>query len=109
MSNFSERLSLIGFSQSALNKAEDMLVKLPDWGKHHRSGKTGASIKRENKTTLAVGLPGMDIDNRPGKQSGSQGKHKQEGSRSLSPVAVPRGNPQQGPRSRSDLTGLRMF
>lgn len=89
--------------------AEEMLVELPDWVKQFETGSTGAKVKRENKTTLAVGLPDMDIDNRPGKQYGNQGKQSEQDSQSLSAVAVPKGNPQQGPRSRSDLTGLRMF
>lgn len=106
---FSDRLANLGFSQESLKMAEGMLVELPDWNQQFETGKTGAKVVRENKTTLAVGLPNMDIDNRAGKQKGHQGKHRRVDSRSLSAVAIPKGNPQQGPRSRSDLVGLRMF
>ena len=99
----------MGFSQDSLDKAGKMLVDLPDWGKQFETGSTGAQTKRENVTTLAVGLPDMDVDNRAGKQKGNQGKPKQKDSQSLTAVAIPKGNPQQGPRSRSDLVGLRMF
>jgi hypothetical protein len=51
----------------------------------------------------------MDIDSRAGKQAGSQGKQKEQEEEMLGPTALPKGNPQQGPRSRSDLKGLRMF
>lgn len=108
-SNFSERLANIGFSEESLKMAEGMLVELPDWGKQFETGRTGAKVIRENKITRGIGLPDMDIDNRTGRQKGDQGKRKEEDSASLSAVAVPKGNPQQGPRSRSDLTGLRMF
>lgn len=108
-SSFSERLANIGFSQESLKMAEEMLVELPDWDKQFNTGKTGAKVVRENKTTIAVGMPDMDIDNRPGKQKGDQGKQRKQDSSTLSAVAIPKGNPQQGPRSRSDLVGLRMF
>jgi hypothetical protein len=107
--SFPQRLSHLGFSQESLKNAEKMLVDLPNWDKQFETGNTGAETKRENVTTLAVGLPDMDIENHPGKQKGDQGKQKRQDSRSLSAVAIPKGNPQQGPRSRSDLVGLRMF
>lgn len=102
-------LMSMGFSQEASSKVDSMLAKVPDWESQFLTGETQSRTPFEDKTTIAPSLPGMDIDNRAGKQKGGQGKHKKHSSRSISPVAVPRGNPQQGPRSRSDLTGLAMF
>lgn len=106
---YSTHLESLGFSYESAEKAEEMLLTLPNWKDQFLTGKTDSRLKRENKTTLAQGLPDMDVDNRPGRQEGDQGKHKRQSSQALLPVSIPKGNPQQGPRSRSDLTGLRMF
>lgn len=50
----------------------------------------------------------MDIDSRGGKQVGSEGKQQDVEEELLGPTALPKGNPQPGPRSRQ-LNGLRMF
>lgn len=50
----------------------------------------------------------LDIDSSPGKQPGTEGKQKDIEPEMMSPVALPKGNPQPGPRSKQ-LTGMRMF
>ena len=101
--------NLPGFSKESLNKVGSLLYGELNWSGQFISGKGGTVLPRENKTTLALGLQHMDIDSRKGKQLGDEGKQKKQSSESISPVSLPKGNPQQGPRSRSDLTGLRMF
>lgn len=101
--------NLPGFTKEALSKVEQLLYGESQWPEQFATGKTRVRLPRENKTTIAQGLPDMDIDDRPGRQPGDEGKQKEQDSEALFPVALPRGNPQQGPRSRSDLTGLRMF
>lgn len=109
-SNYAEHLVSLGFSEESAQKAAKLLESQPDWDNQFLKGDTRAQLPRENKTTIAPSWPDMDIDNRPGKQKGNQGKHKDEDtSRGLSPVAIPKGNPQQGPRSRSDRKGLAAF
>ena len=66
-------------------------------------------MKKQPLGGYGKSFPDMDIDSRPGKQPGSEGKQKDTEEEMLGPTALPKGNPQQGPRSRSDLTGLRMF
>lgn len=106
---FAERLRSMGFSEKASRDTAKMLLEHPDWRKQFLTGETEAVIYPEGKLTRAQGLPDMDIDNRPGRQQGLEGKQKYLRSEGLFPVTIPKGNPQQGPRSRSDLTGLRMF
>ena len=101
--------NLPGFSKEALSKVEQLLYGESQWPEQFATGKTRVRLPRENKTTLAQGLTDMDIDDRPGRQPGNEGKQKEQDSEALFPVAIPKGNPQQGPRSRSDLNGLRMF
>jgi hypothetical protein len=102
-------MNLPGFTTESLAAVEKMLYGEINWPEQFRTGNTRNLLPRENKTTLAQGLTDMDIDDRPGRQPGSEGKQKEQDSEALFPVALPRGNPQQGPRSRSDLNGLRMF
>lgn len=106
---FEESLSSLGFSQQAVKEVTGLLAFMPDWQRQFETGKTRGKLPRENKTTIAPSLPGMDIDNRPGKQKGDQGKQKEQTSLTVSPQAISGGNPQQGPRSRSDLKGFAMF
>lgn len=108
-SNYAEHLQSLGFSEESAKKAAGLLFKMPDWDNQFEKGDTNSQIPREGKKTIAQSLPDMDIDDRPGRQKGDQGKQKHQSSLSISPVALPRGNPQQGPRSRSDLTGLAAF
>lgn len=82
---------------------------VPSWENQFLTGETLEQLPRENKTTIAPSLPGFDTDNRPGKQKGSEGKNRRVDSQSLGPVALPRGNPQPGPRSRSDRRGFAAF
>lgn len=106
---YEESLISLGFSQESAEYASSLLAFTPDWNHQFETGKTKGKLPRENKTTIAPSLPGMDIDNRPGKQKGDQGKQKDQSSLAISPTAVAGGNPQQGPRSRSDLKGFAMF
>jgi len=99
--SFAEKLEGLGFSKGTSTKVKDLLFRSPDWKDQFLGEGTGLDTPKENKTTLAPSLPGFDIDNDPGKQPGSQGKHKCEESSALFPVSLPRGNPQPGPRSKS--------
>lgn len=106
-SKFSETLASLGFSQDAAESVFAMMAE-NQWDKQFETGTTGNKPKRENKTTRGVGLAGMDVDGRPGKQKGNQGKVNENPQESLSHVAIPKGNPQPGPRSLQ-LKGLRAF
>lgn len=106
-STYAERLESIGFSPKSAEEVSSMMAEI-DWDKQFESGTTGAKTKRENKTTKGVGLQNLDIDNRPGKQKGSEGKGKNESQGSIGPVSLPKGNPQPGPRSLQ-LKGMRAF
>lgn len=108
-SDHAERLINLGFSEEAAFQAAELLAKAPDWDNNFLTGETLSRTPRENKTTIAPSLPGMDIDNRPGVQPGGQGKHKNRDVQGLYPMVLPKGNPQQGPRSRSDLKGTAAF
>lgn len=108
-SNHAETFQTLGFSEEASRKAAEMLTKRPNWENQFRNGETLIQLPKENKTTLAPTLPGMDVDNRAGKQPGDQGKHAKHHSQGLTGITVPKGNPQQGPRSRSDRKGLAAF
>lgn len=98
-----------GFTTESLAAVQEMLYGESPWEQQFLTGKTTEKLPRENKTTHAQSLQGMDIDSRPGKQRGSEGKQKEQSSESIFPVSISKGNPQQGPRSRSDLKGLAMF
>lgn len=107
--SFSENLVSLGFSVGCSNRVEEMLFMSPDWKNQFKTGETLEQLPRENKTTIAPSLPGFDIDDRPGKQPGNQGKQKKQSSQVIVPMVLPTGNPQPGPRSRSDLKGLAAF
>lgn len=106
-SKFAESLEGLGFSQGTADSLV-LLMSEDKWDRQFETGSTGNKQRRENKVTKAVGLPGMDIDSKPGKQLGEMGKTKNESQESLSHVAIPKGNPQPGPRSLQ-LKGLRSF
>ena len=105
--NYAESLQSLGFSQKA-SQAVARMISDADWDKQFETGSTGMKTQKENKTTKAVGLQDMDIDDRPGKQPGNQGKSKADPGELLGPAALPKGNPQPGPRSLQ-LKGLRSF
>lgn len=96
----------LGFSEEQVKKVARML---PDWKNQFENNDTLSNLDRENKTTIAPSLPGLDIDNRPGKQKGDMGKHKDSSSQAIQGPAVMPSNPHQGPRSRSDLKGTAAF
>lgn len=98
-----------GFSEESAKLAAKMLYQQPNWKNQFRTGETLSQMPREEKTVTALGLSNMDIDNRAGKQKGNQGKHERHSSHGLFPVTIPKGNPQQGPRSRSDVKGMAAF
>jgi hypothetical protein len=99
-----------GFSEDSLSKVSSLLAHVElNWGKQFETGRTGPQFPRENKTTKAPSLQTLDIDNRPGKQKGNQGKHSDLETQAIFPVTLPKGNPQPGPRSRNDLKGYAMF
>ena len=105
--DYAEVLQSIGFSQESANKVSKMLGD-GAWDRQFDKGNTGGETPKGNKTTKAQGLSTMDIDGRPGKQKGSQGKLKDNESGKLPPLATPSENPQPGPRSLQ-LKGLRSF
>jgi hypothetical protein len=102
-------MKIPGFTTESLAAVQEMLYGESPWEQQFLTGRITDKLPRENKTTHAQSLQGMDIDSRPGKQKGSEGKQKEQSSESIFPVSNPKGNPQQGPRSRSDLKGLAMF
>ncbi len=102
-------MNVPGFTTESLTAVQEMLYGESPWEQQFLTGRTTEKLPRENKTTHAQSLQDMDIDNRPGKQRGSEGKQRGQSSESIFPVSNPKGNPQQGPRSRSDLKGLAMF
>ena len=53
-------------------------------------------------------LSDLDIDSRAGKQPGTEGKQKGVEEEMLGATALPKGNPQQGPRTKQ-VSGLRML
>lgn len=109
-SNYAETLMALGFSEESAKKAAKLLGLEPDWDNQFAKGDTLAQLPREDKKTIAPSFQGFDIDNRPGLQPGKQGRSKgQDASQGIYPSMLPQGNPQQGPRSRSDLTGLAAF
>ena len=105
--DYAEVLQSIGFSQESANRVSKML-ETGAWDRQFDKGSTGGETPKENKTTKAQGLSTMDVDSRPGKQKGSQGKLKDNESGKLPPLATPSENPQPGPRSLQ-LKGLRSF
>lgn len=106
-SKFSESLEGLGYAKGTAESLT-MLMSEGNWDKQFETGSTGNKPKRENKVTRAVGLASMDIENKPGKQPGNMGKTESESQASLSHVAIPKGNPQPGPRSLQ-LKGLKSF
>lgn len=106
-SKFSESLESLGFSQESVEKVSSLLED-SGWDKQFESGSTGSKTPKKGKLVKANGLSTMDVDSRPGKQKGDQGKLKENNSMALPPVATPSRNPQSGPRSLK-LKGLRSF
>lgn len=105
-SKYSESLQSMGFSPDAAEQVTKMFSEL-DWEKQFETGKTSGRIDNQKLGGYGKGLSELDIDSRSGKQPGNQGKQKTE-SEMISPVAYPKGNPQQGPRTRQ-VSGLRMI
>lgn len=79
-----------------------------DWGRQFDTGKTGKGAAPAGNIKIeAQSIPGMDIDSRPGKQPGNQGK-KKEDSETITAAVMPAQNPQSSTKTKQ-LTGLAMF
>lgn len=108
-----ERLMSMGYSEETAVKVVGMLEYAGvDWKKQHQTGKAGPQNPDNYKPVAkeTQGLADMDIDNRPGKQPGDQGKLRvNTESLSISGPALPKGpgNTQGG--SSKDVQGMRML
>ncbi len=65
-------MNVPGFTTESLAAVQEMLYGESPWEQQFLTGKTTEKLPRENKTTHAQSLQGMDIDSRPGKQKGSE-------------------------------------
>lgn len=112
-SDHAERLMSMGYSEDTATQVAEMLAYSEvDWGKQHRTGKAGPQNPGNYKPIAkeSQGLLDLEVDNRPGKQPGDQGKLKvNTESLSISGPALPKGpgNPQGG--SSKDVQGMRML
>jgi len=108
-SKYVEHLQALGYSEEVATRTAEMLYKDLDWEKQFETGKApGRELSKQPLGGYGKGLADLDIDSSPGKQRGNEGKQKDVEPEMISPVALPQGNPQSGPRSRQ-LSGLRMF
>jgi hypothetical protein len=107
----SESLQSLGYSEDTVNTVLDILYgESPDWKQQFKTGNPGKNNQQNyekdpwferNDTRPA------DIDSRPGKQKGSQGKQKvNNDSEMLSAPSLPRSPVQPGPPSK-EVFGLR--
>jgi hypothetical protein len=110
-SKYAEQLQSIGYSEDIAIKVTEMLYgESPDWKQQFKTGDPGKNNQQNyekdpwferNDTRPA------DIDSRPGKQKGSQGKQKvNNDSEMLSAPSLPRSPVQPGPPSK-EVFGLR--
>jgi hypothetical protein len=110
-SKYAEQLQSIGYSEDIAIKVTEMLYgESPDWKQQFKTGNPGKNNQQNyekdpwferNDTRPA------DIDSRPGKQKGSQGKQKvNNDSEMLSAPSLPRSPVQPGPPSK-EVFGLR--
>ena len=113
--NHSERFQSMGYSEEVANQVTEMLYgESPDWKQQFKTGDPGKNNPQNYKVDPwfvrndQSGRP-LDIDSRPGKQKGNQGKQEDNESGMISPVAFPKGpgNPQGG--SSKEVSGLRML
>jgi hypothetical protein len=111
----SESLQSLGYSEDTVNTVLDILYgESPDWKQQFKTGDPGKNNPQNYKVDPwfvrndQSGRP-LDIDSRPGKQKGNQGKQEDNESGMISPVAFPKGpgNPQGG--SSKEVSGLRML
>jgi len=108
-SKYAESLQSMGYSEETATAVAAMLdFAQIDWERQFETGKTSGGIKPSgNIHAPSPGIPDMDIDSRPGRQKGGEGK-KDEDSEMITAAVLPAQNPQTSPKTRQ-LTGLRMF
>ena len=107
-SDYLERMKSFGFTEESADFVAKALSG-GSWENQFETGKSpGPAPERENTITEAKGLQNLDIDSKAGKQKGNQGRDSEDGQLAITPNAIPRGNPQQGPRSLQ-LKGMRAF
>lgn len=108
-SKYAENFQSMGYSEETAKTVADMLEFAQiDWGRQFDTGKTGGGVTPPGNVKIkAQSIPGMDIDSRPGKQLGSQGK-KKEDSEVITAAVMPAQNPQSSTKTKQ-LTGLAMF
>lgn len=108
-SKYAESFQSIGYSEEAANQAAAMLEFAQiDWDRQFDTGKTGKGITPTgNIKAPSPSIPGMDVDSRPGKQPGNQGK-KEEETEVITAAVMPAQNPQSSTKTKQ-LTGLAMF
>lgn len=108
-SKYAESLQSMGYSEDTAKVVADMLEYAQiDWPRQFDTGKTGrGATPAGNIKAPSPSLPGMDIDSRPGKQPGKQGK-KEEDSEMITAAVMPAQNPQSSTKTKQ-LSGLAMF
>ena len=79
-SKYAESLQSLGYSERVAETVAEMLEYVQiDWGRQFDTGKTAGGVTPPgNIKAPSPSLPGMDIDSRPGIQSGGQGKKKED-------------------------------
>jgi hypothetical protein len=97
--DYSDSLKGLGFSEESADFVAQMISD-SEWAKQFETGSMKGPSNNGGGTIKAKGLSNLDIDSRPSKQKGNQGKVTQDGGQEgLMPAALPKGNPQPGPRS----------
>lgn len=108
-SKYAERLESMGYSEETARVVAHMLdFAQIDWKRQFDTGRTRNGVNPAgNIKAPSPSLPGMDIDSRPGKQPGNQGK-KEEETEVITAAVMPAQNPQSSTKTKQ-LTGLAMF
>lgn len=108
-SKYAESFQSIGYSEGAAKQAAEMLEFAQiNWGRQFDTGKTSGGITPAgNIKAPSLSIPGMDIDARPGKQPGDQGKKKEE-AEVITAAVMPAQNPQSSVKTKQ-RKGLAMF
>jgi hypothetical protein len=110
-SKYAEQLQSIGYSEETSLKVAEMLYgESPDWAKQFKTGDPGRNNQQNYETDpwfIRNNNRPADIDSRPGKQKGTQGKQAvNDDSEMLSAPSLPRSPAQPGPPSK-EVFGLR--
>lgn len=111
VSKYVEQLQSMGYSEETSLKVTEMLYgESPDWKQQFKTGDPGKNNPQNYRVDPWFNRNNdrpADIDSRPGKQKGNQGKQAvNDDSEMLSPGSLPRSPVQPGPTSK-EVFGLR--